>query len=54
VHRLELGALGAFAGEKVPRIILVRPDRFVLAGFTATGDPIPVMDALLGAPGTAH
>ena len=54
VHRLELGALGAFAGEKVPHIILVRPDRFVLAAFTATGDPIPVMDALLAAPGTAH
>jgi hypothetical protein len=54
VHRLEPGTLGAFAGEEVPRIILVRPDRFVLAAFGSAGDPIALMDALLAGLGTAH
>ena len=47
VHQPGVEALGDFAGEDLPRIILVRPDRFVLAALDTSGDPTAVMDGLL-------
>ena len=47
VHAMETDALGEFAGAEGPRILLVRPDRIVLAALDAAGDPLAVMDGLL-------
>jgi 3-(3-hydroxy-phenyl)propionate hydroxylase len=51
VHQPGVEVLGDFAGGKLPRIILVRPDRFVLAALDTSDDPTAVMDGLLAALG---
>jgi 3-(3-hydroxy-phenyl)propionate hydroxylase len=49
MHQPGVEVLGDFAGGEPPRIILVRPDRFVLAALDTSDDPTAVMDGLLAA-----